>query len=512
MGLFDRIKSLFSGENNNNPDADGFALKKATKVADLKQQFNEKFGSVLRVYSGRSQVDSNSTLGEAGLTQEGVFNCRGNLKVGTFITRMMEEYGLKVKIYTVDEWVAVLDDLTLSASGIVKKNATKADMEMMLAGPAETSMQQEKILVSEVKAGAFSVVKYSDNSYSVSIEGNICANAKGAMRQLAEAIGFEYDKGWTTQQFGAKLCKFIQENTGVKETPVNEKEVTNTEAKAAIEKATKTAAKADDKPAVKKDSKKDGELPGVFMLEDGRKICFAQGNLQFHCKNFEFRFAENQYDTIGKDNEKIAPNYDGWIDLFGWGTSGYMGCQPTETSTNESEYGPTRNLINSITGTNYDWGIFNPIKNGGDKEGIWRTPAYDEISYLLYGRPKADKLKFKCTVCGQPGVTIVPNEEFWNHRFNFPIDVTVGNYSNNSFDIKQWKQLESLGCVFFACAGYRSASAPGSSTYFDNSIRYWCSSSKSICDIFPGFNFNFRGSEWGKLYHGYAVRLIKDIK
>lgn len=90
-------------------------------------------------------------------------------------------------------------------------------MEMMLSGGAESPEQSGKTPVSEVKAGAFAIVKYSDNSYSVQIDGNVCANSKGAMRQLAETIGFEYDKGWTTQQFGAKLSKFIQENIGTAE-------------------------------------------------------------------------------------------------------------------------------------------------------------------------------------------------------------------------------------------------------------------------------------------------------
>ncbi len=59
------------------------------------------------------------------------------MHVGTFITRMYEEYGLSVKIYTVDEWVAVIDDLTIKASGLVKKNATKKDMERMLSDNGE---------------------------------------------------------------------------------------------------------------------------------------------------------------------------------------------------------------------------------------------------------------------------------------------------------------------------------------------------------------------------------------
>lgn len=105
-------------------------------------------------------------------------------------------------------------------NGFVKKNATKTDMETMLAGPSEGTATTGKTQVSEVKAGSFFIIKNSDGSYSVSIDGSICSNSKGAMRQIAEALGFEYDKTWTTQQFGAKLSKFILENTGVEEATV----------------------------------------------------------------------------------------------------------------------------------------------------------------------------------------------------------------------------------------------------------------------------------------------------
>lgn len=105
-------------------------------------------------------------------------------------------------------------------NGFVKKNATKTDMETMLAGPSEGAAASGKTPVSEVKTGSFSIIKNSDGSYSVSIDGSICSNSKGAMRQIAEALGFEYDKTWTTQQFGAKLSKFILENTGVEEATV----------------------------------------------------------------------------------------------------------------------------------------------------------------------------------------------------------------------------------------------------------------------------------------------------
>ena len=110
-----------------------FELNKNTTVADLRKEFNETFGAQIKVYNGRSVADESATLGTLGLSKEGVFVCRSSLTVGSFIERMSEEFGLKVKVYTCDEWVAVLDGLTLESAGKVKKNAVKADMESMHA-------------------------------------------------------------------------------------------------------------------------------------------------------------------------------------------------------------------------------------------------------------------------------------------------------------------------------------------------------------------------------------------
>ena len=36
-------------------------------------------------------------------------------------------------------------------------------------------------------------------------------NVKGALREIAEKEGFEYDPAWNTRQFGAKLVDFLNE-------------------------------------------------------------------------------------------------------------------------------------------------------------------------------------------------------------------------------------------------------------------------------------------------------------
>ena len=36
-------------------------------------------------------------------------------------------------------------------------------------------------------------------------------NVKGALREIAEKEGFEYDEKWNTRQFGSKIIDFLNE-------------------------------------------------------------------------------------------------------------------------------------------------------------------------------------------------------------------------------------------------------------------------------------------------------------
>ena len=100
-------------------------------VGSVVEAFKKQFGAVLRIYNGRSKADGGISLQEVGLKQEISTTFDGKQKVGDFIAQMAK-VGLTVKVYTCDDWVAVLDGLTLEQAGKVKKSATKADMEKML--------------------------------------------------------------------------------------------------------------------------------------------------------------------------------------------------------------------------------------------------------------------------------------------------------------------------------------------------------------------------------------------
>lgn len=109
-----------------------FKITKSTTVAELKEQFSSEFGGVLRVYEGRSEAPEDAALVSLG-AKEGDLECRASRTVGKFNKAFQDELNLKVKVYTKDNRVCVLDGITLSSVREIPKGATKAKMEQFLA-------------------------------------------------------------------------------------------------------------------------------------------------------------------------------------------------------------------------------------------------------------------------------------------------------------------------------------------------------------------------------------------
>jgi hypothetical protein len=160
----------------------------------------------------------------------------------------------------------------------------------------------------------------------------------------------------------------------------------------------------------------EGALSGVFSVSPTRKVRFSKGNLQYVTATGIWRFAANQYDTVG--GNIATPS----IDLFGYGTSGWAGSgavayQPTDTSTNATDYIATYGSIALSTLSGYmehrDWGVHNPISNGGNKPGLWRALTYHEMNKLLYSRwePYAFAI-----VNGIYGIVLLPDD--WDDARN----------------------------------------------------------------------------------------------
>lgn len=133
----------------------------------------------------------------------------------------------------------------------------------------------------------------------------------------------------------------------------------------------------------------EGALPGVFSVSKTRKVRFSKGNLQYLNASHIWQFAEHQYETAGGDISGAV------IDQFGLGTSGWAGSNapaylPTDTTTSDEAYGGVigGTVDYSLVGymQNRDWGIYNPIANGGNQPGLWRTPTNQEWNYLFSSR------------------------------------------------------------------------------------------------------------------------------
>lgn len=287
----------------------------------------------------------------------------------------------------------------------------------------------------------------------------------------------------------------------------------------------------EEEPAVEK------VLTGLFSVAEGKQVRFAQGNLQYNAAQDVWRFAANQYDAIREGNTNVAPDYNGWIDLFCYGYSGYNGKEPWGIAPWPEE-GLGMNYIDPIAGTNYDWGLYNPISNGGNEAGLWRTPTFTEMYYIFHTRENAAKLFAMGTIEGIRGVFLFPDgfigvdgvsvlmatdagmyKQYESSYFYYDDNPDADHYEDNTFDKEQWRKLEDAGAVFFPVTGYRSVSEDNThGVYNDNGNMgfYWLSESEVVDESWWAGRFTFDvrdvgpGSDITWIY-GQGVRLVQDV-
>lgn len=181
-----------------------------------------------------------------------------------------------------------------------------------------------------------------------------------------------------------------------------------------------------------------GTLPGYFSVGEGVIVRFSKGNLQYRASTDTWQFAENQYDYVGEANANISETYDGWIDLFGWGT----GDNPTFSSTDNREYT-----------TFVDWGT-NAISNGGKEANLWRTLTKDEWGYIFQNRDNATTLYGLSSVDGINGMIILPDD--WQGLLGISFIAGKSDFAQNTYSLEQWSMMEQSGAVFLPCGGYRT--------------------------------------------------------
>ena len=253
----------------------------------------------------------------------------------------------------------------------------------------------------------------------------------------------------------------------------------------------------------------DGAIQAEFSVSDTKKVYFSQGNLQYKASTNTWRFAEPQYYFVGDDNANISETYEGWIDLFGWGTSGYNDRYPYMTSTTVTDYGDG---TNDIAGTNYDWGVYNSISNGGNQVGLWRTLTINEWYYLIYSRKNASSKYGLATVKNVKGLILLPDDWTLPPGVKFKSGTGTGRFEQNTYFPDDWAKMESNGAVFLPAAGLRSRTnvnidLNGNSQYWSGSADYGnnahclnSSSSNVRTDLSMGRD------------NGLPVRLVQDVE
>ena len=276
-----------------------------------------------------------------------------------------------------------------------------------------------------------------------------------------------------------------------------------------------------------------GTIKGAyFSVGETQYIAFSQGNLQYQASTNTWRLAEHQWDFVGLqiigtvyennvkcDNSKISATYEGWIDLFGWGTSGYKKTRPYTTYKKPSDGSPDNSYIyyymgkGDITGTNYDWGVYNIISNGGNQAGLWRTLTRQEWSYLLHGRKNANCKKGLGEVNGVIGLILLPDNWSLPDGITYTSGFTTYDkeYSTvNSYSLDDWEKMETNGAVFLPAAGYRDG---GGFSNRHGGGNYWSSTGVGD-DAAVHFYFKQQGIYGSSINRrcGVSVRLVQDVK
>ena len=263
-------------------------------------------------------------------------------------------------------------------------------------------------------------------------------------------------------------------------------------------------------------------LPGKFTIADGKYVRFSQGNLQYNASTDTWRFAEHQWDFVGDndkgnvsergvkcDNGQISDIYTGWIDLFGWGASGWdsgaNAYQPWSTSDDYKDYYPGGDYNNDLTGeyANSDWGVFNRISNGGDKAGLWRMLTNDEWQYLLEHHSCG-----QATVNNVHGYVLLPED--WSAPSGILFRENPDSWKTNVYSAKQWSKMESAGAVFLPGAGVRNGLEVNDADWYGN---YWSASHHLEYGARYIYFYEYYGyaEDWQYRSYGLSVRLVQDL-
>ena len=262
-----------------------------------------------------------------------------------------------------------------------------------------------------------------------------------------------------------------------------------------------------------------GAINGLFTVAEGHQVWFSVGNLRYHAVNHEWGFAEEQYQYDGESNANIAEDYAGWIDLFGWGTSGFdhgAVCYQPWSSDSDSDnyfaYGNQEYNLNDQSGQ-ADWGYGVFLEEGDVLVHPWRTLTYEEWHYLFHDRNTVSGIRFvKANVEGVNGVLLLPDDWSTSVYSLNNINQDGASFASNFITRNAFTSyIEPNGGVFLPAAGKRSgmeAEGLGVCGY------YWSATAASVkrsLSVMFDADLIDVGTTLNRS-KGYSVRLVRDVE
>lgn len=187
-----------------------FKIDGRMKVKTLIEDFKKEFGGILHVKDGAKIADNEATLASIRSNDKakgGELICRANRTVEKFKQELWDTFGIKVNVFSPDDWVAVLDGITLNKIKDIPKQATKDGMESLVAYKREGALSGNTVAF-----GKYTISIEDSGSVIVESDGEVASNTKEALRNIAEECNFEYNPDWTTRQFGKNLMTFLTNN------------------------------------------------------------------------------------------------------------------------------------------------------------------------------------------------------------------------------------------------------------------------------------------------------------
>ncbi len=130
-----------------------FNIDGRMRVDSLQAQFKEAFGGTLRVYYHHHFAEASARLSEIrseNAPATGELKVNGNMQVGTFEEKMMEQFGIEVQVADANNEVLIENGATLRNAANAKAKAAYQQQDYSREYWVETSCEQNVVLSEHV--------------------------------------------------------------------------------------------------------------------------------------------------------------------------------------------------------------------------------------------------------------------------------------------------------------------------------------------------------------------------